>query len=179
VPQVSSISTEIANIDVTREHYIALHYVFEFLCCLDSSFLPPPPTSSYPHVVKAHTNWPWEIVQDSFVECVNRLWPVSTATVSETYEKQQATHTVCTTGWTERLCAIYIQKKNTYLILWSEIWVSLRWKFKSWSSGLWRRVVLWWDTNVSQVHAASSVKWRHEVRISAQILNNTLTDCSL
>jgi hypothetical protein len=38
---------------------------------------------------------------------------------------------------------------------------SQRWKFKSRSSGLWRRVVLGYDTNVSEIYAASffMVKW--------------------
>jgi hypothetical protein len=31
---------------------------------------------------------------------------------------------------------------------------SRRWRFKSWSSGLWRRVVLWQDTDVSEFRAA-------------------------
>jgi hypothetical protein len=30
--------------------------------------------------------------------------------------------------------------------------------FKSKSSGMWRRVVLWWDTDVSEVPAASTVQ---------------------
>jgi len=42
---------------------------------------------------------------------------------------------------------------------WSEkmrvLRLSLRWCFKSGSSGLWRRVVLWQDANVSEVHTAS------------------------
>jgi hypothetical protein len=38
---------------------------------------------------------------------------------------------------------------------------SRRWRFKSRSSGLWRRVVIWYDTNVSEDHAAFTlrVKW--------------------
>jgi hypothetical protein len=37
--------------------------------------------------------------------------------------------------------------------------------FKSRSAGLWRRVVLWCDTNVSEVHAASifRVKWKRKL----------------
>jgi len=36
--------------------------------------------------------------------------------------------------------------------------LSRPWRFKSKSSGLWRRVLLWEDTNVSEDHAASIFK---------------------
>jgi hypothetical protein len=42
----------------------------------------------------------------------------------------------------------------TYTLLWV-LRLSRRWYFKSKSSGLWHRVLLWEDTNVSEAHAAS------------------------
>jgi hypothetical protein len=37
---------------------------------------------------------------------------------------------------------------------------SRHWRSKSRSSGLWRRVVLWWDTNVSEDLSPSPWRWR-------------------
>jgi hypothetical protein len=51
-------------------------------------------------------------------------------------------------------------------------------KFKTRSSGLWRRAVLWWDTNVSDVHAVSRVKmeaaWTSETLLSYNIKDVTI-----
>jgi len=56
----------------------------------------------------------------------------------------------------ETFCALYHSDRVSWFSgTVRDMRLSRRWRFKSRSSGLWRRVVLWYDTNVSKVHAAS------------------------
>jgi len=50
-----------------------------------------------------------------------------------------------------------------------------RWRFSSRTSGLWRHVVLWYDTYVSEVHVASIMRLKMEATLHGATTQKTST----
>jgi hypothetical protein len=78
-------------------------------------------------------------------------------------------------GFPQALQSVLEHCAQRHHILIPDLWFSRRWIFKSWSSGLWRRVVMLQDTDVSEGHAASIFTSLHGIITQKTTDSSTFT----